>query len=52
MMYFPAAILTGRIDLAAAAARLRRPGCVGAGCSIVARFIWLNGLRKHTAVGG
>ena len=29
MMYFPAAILTGRIDLQRRAARLRRPGRVG-----------------------
>jgi ABC-2 type transport system permease protein len=52
-MYFPAAILTGRIA---------SPGDVVTGLGVqlfwcifllfLARFLWLRGLRRHTAVGG
>jgi ABC-2 type transport system permease protein len=51
-MYFPAAILTGRIGLPLA---LRGLG-VAVGWVIVllafARFLWGRGLRRYTAVGG
>jgi ABC-2 type transport system permease protein len=52
MMYFPAAILTGRIEVAD----------IGPGLAIqafwvvvllgVAQLLWARGLRRHTAVGG
>jgi ABC-2 type transport system permease protein len=51
-MYFPAAILTGRIDFARAASGL----AIQAGWVVVllllANVLWNRGLRRHTAVGG
>jgi ABC-2 type transport system permease protein len=52
-MYFPAALLTGRIATPEAAIQ-------GLGIQLfwvlalygVAQFLWLRGLRRHTAVGG
>jgi ABC-2 type transport system permease protein len=51
-MYFPAAILTGRIDHALALSGL----AVQAGWCLVllaaGQILWRRGLRRHTAVGG
>jgi len=51
-MYFPAAIFTGRIGLAATARGL----CIELGWVVallgIAEFLWRRGLRRHTAVGG
>jgi ABC-2 type transport system permease protein len=51
-MYFPAAILTGRIALPEALRGL----AVAAGWALallaLARFLWGRGLRRYTAVGG
>ena len=52
MMYFPAAILTGRLGLDAVAGGLAIQVVWVVVFMIIARFIWLAGLRKHTAVGG
>lgn len=52
MMYFPAAILTGRIDLATALHGFVIQAAWVLLFGIVARSVWLSGLRKHTAVGG
>jgi ABC-2 type transport system permease protein len=52
MMYFPAAILTGRIDFTTAVHGFIPQIAWVAALAIVAHFIWINGLRKHTAVGG
>jgi ABC-2 type transport system permease protein len=52
MMYFPAAILTGRIDLATALHGFAIQAAWVVVLAIAARLIWLSGLRKHTAVGG
>ena len=52
-MYFPAAILTGRIDSPIAV--LHGLGIQLAwviALLLLARFLWLRGLRRHTAVGG
>lgn len=52
-MYFPAAILTGRIHDTAEA--LRGLGIQFAWAVVllgVARLLWARGLRRHTAVGG
>ena len=51
-MYFPAAILTGRIARAAVA-----PGLILQAAWLVillgvAQLLWRRGLRRHTAVGG
>ena len=51
-MYFPGAIITGRIDLPAAL-----QGLVIQLCWVIAllglnQLLWLRGLRRHTAVGG
>lgn len=51
-MYFPCAIVTGRIDLAGALQGLG----IQAGWVVVLlavnRVLWIRGLRRHTAVGG
>jgi viologen exporter family transport system permease protein len=52
MMYFPAGILTGRITEAAALHGFVFQGIWVALLVTAAHFIWVNGLRKHTAVGG
>jgi len=52
MMYFPAAILTGRLGPDAVAGGLALQVVWVVVFMIIARFIWLSGLRKHTAVGG
>ena len=53
MMYFPAAIFTGRINDPVAAVQGLAVQVVWVGLFLlIARFIWLAGLRKHTAVGG
>jgi ABC-2 type transport system permease protein len=53
MMYFPAALVTGRINDPVAAVQGVAVQVVWVGLFLlIARFIWLTGLRKHTAVGG
>lgn len=52
MMYFPAAILTGRIGLAAALHGFAIQAAWVVVFAVAARLIWMSGLRKHTAVGG
>jgi len=52
MMYFPAAIFTGRLGFSAALSGLAVAAAWVALFALVARFVWLAGLRKHTAVGG
>ncbi|MBA3849237.1 MAG: hypothetical protein C0502_04485 [Opitutus sp.] len=52
MMYFPAAILTGRIDLAAVGQGLALQTAWVVILLVVGRALWARGLRKHTAVGG
>ena len=52
-MYFPAAILTGRIATGAEVGRglvLQALWVLAAGG--FARLLWARGLRRHTAVGG
>ena len=52
-MYFPAAILTGRIATPAEALRGLAIQAVWVVVAMVgARLLWAGGLRKHTAVGG
>jgi len=52
-MYFPAAILTGRIDsLDEALHGLAIQGAWVVVAMGLARALWAGGLRKHTAVGG
>ncbi len=51
-MYFPGAIITGRIALPEALQGLIiQAGWVGV-LLVVNRILWLRGLRRHTAVGG
>jgi ABC-2 type transport system permease protein len=52
MMYFPAAILTGRIDFSTAVHGFGIQVAWALLFAIAAHFIWQSGLRKHTAVGG
>lgn len=52
MMYFPAAIFTGRLGPSAALGGLAVAAGWVALFVIVARVLWRAGLRKHTAVGG
>ena len=52
MMYFPAAILTGRLGFNDAVNGLGLQVVWVGLIFIIARFIWQTGLRKHTAVGG
>jgi ABC-2 type transport system permease protein len=51
-MYFPAAILTGRIDLAHAAQGLLLQAGWALALLGIAHLFWTRGLRRHTAVGG
>ncbi|HLP10171.1 MAG TPA: ABC-2 family transporter protein [Opitutaceae bacterium] len=52
-MYFPAAIITGRIrTLDEALLGLAIQGTWVVVAMFAARFLWAGGLRKHTAVGG
>lgn len=51
-MYFPAAILTGRIGYDTALSGLAIQVCWVALFLMLARFLWERGLHKHTAVGG
>ena len=50
--YFPTAILTGRIGLAAAARGLAIQALWAAVLVCVAEAVWRRGLRRHTAAGG
>jgi len=52
MMYFPAGILTGRIGYAAAVHGFALQAAWVVVLAAAAHVIWVNGLRKHTAVGG
>ncbi len=52
MMYFPAGILTGRLDFSAAVHGFLPQVAWVAILMVAARVIWTRGLRKHTAVGG
>ena len=51
-MYFPAAIFTGRIDLARATSGLLIQAGWAAALLALTQFLWTRGLRRHTAVGG
>jgi ABC-2 type transport system permease protein len=52
MMYFPAAILTGRLPVADIGPGIALQAMWVVILLAVAHFLWLRGLRKHTAVGG
>ena len=51
-MYFPGAILTGRIDQAAAVQGLGIQACWVIALLLLNQVLWTRGLRRHTAVGG
>jgi len=51
-MYFPAAILTGRIARPLAVHGLAIQACWVAVLLGIGQLLWARGLRKHTAVGG
>ncbi|WP_414663187.1 ABC transporter permease [Horticoccus sp. 23ND18S-11] len=51
-MYFPGAIITGRIEYAAALQGLGIQLCWVIILLIVNQILWARGLRRHTAVGG
>lgn len=51
-MYFPAAILTGRIDYASAVQGLWIQAFWVVALLVIAQLLWRRGLRQHTAVGG
>jgi ABC-2 type transport system permease protein len=51
-MYFPGAILTGRIELPQALHGLAIQGGWVVVLLIVNQILWVRGLRRHTAVGG
>ena len=51
-MYFPGAIITGRIDFAQALHGLVIQAGWVVVLLVVNRLLWLRGLRRHTAVGG
>jgi len=51
-MYFPTAILTGRLDQAQAAEGLVVQFIWLIALYGVGRLLWTRGLRRHTAVGG
>ncbi len=51
-MYFPAAILTGRLDFNAVLAGLPLQAAWAALLLGLAHLLWVRGLRHHTAVGG
>jgi ABC-2 type transport system permease protein len=50
--YFPTAILTGRIEFAAAVHGFGIQLAWVLALLALSRFLWLRGLRRHTAVGG
>ncbi|MBP6865629.1 MAG: ABC-2 family transporter protein [Candidatus Didemnitutus sp.] len=52
MMYFPAAIFTGRIDIASIGPGLAIQACWVVVLLVCAQALWSRGLRRHTAVGG
>ena len=51
-MYFPAAILTGRIDLTLASQGLALQAAWVVALLVFNQVLWMRGLRRHTAVGG
>ena len=51
-MYFPGAIITGRIDLAQSLQGLVIQAGWVVVLLVVNRLLWVRGLRRHTAVGG
>lgn len=51
-MYFPGAIITGRIELPLALQGLGIQVCWVVALLALNRVLWLRGLRRHTAVGG
>jgi len=51
-MYFPAAIFTGRIDLAHTLEGLAIQGFWVVALLALAHLLWARGLRRYTAVGG
>ncbi len=51
-MYFPAAIITGRIDTSLIARGLLLQAFWSLALFGLAQFLWRRGLRHHTAVGG
>ena len=51
-MYFPAAIITGRIDTSVIARGLLLQAFWSLALFGLAQFLWRRGLRHHTAVGG
>ena len=52
MMYFPAAILTGRLPLADVGAGLALQAMWVVILLVIGQALWARGLKKHTAVGG
>ncbi len=51
-MYFPGAIITGRIELPQALQGLGIQVCWVGVLLVVNQLLWVRGLRRHTAVGG
>lgn len=51
-MYFPAAVISGRLDWAQACAGLAVQAVWVVALLLIAQTLWKTGLRKHTAVGG
>lgn len=51
-MYFPGAIITGRLDLALALEGLALQAAWVVALLGLAQLLWRHGLRRHTAVGG
>jgi ABC-2 type transport system permease protein len=51
-MYFPGAILTGRIELPLALQGLAIQVCWVVALLGLNHLLWIRGLRRHTAVGG
>ncbi len=51
-MYFPGAIITGRIELPLALQGLGIQACWVVVLLILNKILWVRGLRRHTAVGG
>lgn len=51
-MYFPAAIVTGRIDYATAVQGLALQAFWVVALLALSQLLWRRGLRRHTAVGG
>lgn len=52
MMYFPAAIFTGRIPVAEVGSGLAIQAAWVVILLVIGQLLWSRGLRKHTAVGG